>query len=316
MEKKLSTAFRNFLIVFLLFLVIFGLLAWEVVVPYINTELLSDVDKGGDSEESVVTEESEVSNDIIDTGRDRVVSIALIGMADEDYLADIFFIRIDEEKGIYLTTSIPYDAKVDNGGRSAPLYSYMYMRSIEDIVATVPYLVGYEIDYYAVFDYEGVYRIIREMGTVSVYFNREVKVYNPDFMDEIQEYLDNDEPVPDAYYDVYGPGDANVNVNNLEALWQYEPQQDDTDFSVKNSIYEAAFYALTKKSSLGANSEKYLGIMNKALSTTMDSEAFEEYGDIMFANGYLFKGNYSKKLSYNQTFTKMISKIREAMGDY
>lgn len=312
----MSTAFRNFLIVFLLFLVAFGLVAWKVVVPYINTELLGEVDRGEDNEESQLVEESDTSDTVIESGRNRDISIALIGMANEDYLADIFFIRIDEEKGIYLTTSIPYDTKVDNNGRSAPLYSYMYMRSIEDIVATVPYLVGYEIDYYAVFDYDGIRRIIKEMGTISVSFDTEVKVYNPDFMEEIQECLDNDEIVPDAYYDVYGPGSANVNVNNLEALWEYEPNDNDTDFSVKNSICESAFYALTKKSSLGTSSEKFLGIMGEALSTTMDSEAFEEYGDIMFANGYLFKGNYSKKLLYNQTFTKMISKIREAMGDY
>lgn len=312
----MSTAFRNFLIVFLLFLVIFGLVAWKVVVPYIDTELLSKVDKGEQNEESFVTEESDTSGEIIETGRNRDVSIAFVGMANEDYLAEIFFIRIDEEKGIYLTTSIPYDTKVDNGGKSAPLYSYMYMRSIEDILETVPYLVGYEIDYYAVFDYAGIYNIIKEIGTVSVSFDHEVKVYNHEFMDEIQECLDNEEIVPDAYYNVFGPGSANVSVNDLEALWEYEPQDNDTDFSVKNSIYESAFYALTKKSSLGANSEKFLDIMSKALSTTMDSEAFEKYGDIMFANGYLFKGNYSKKVLYNQTFTKMISKIREALGDY
>lgn len=314
--RNLSTAFRNFLIVFIIFLVAFGLVAWKVVVPYINTELLGEVDRGDDTDESEVTEESEVSNDIIESGRNRDVSIAFVGMANEDHLANIFFIRIDESKGIYLTTSIPYDTKVDNNGRSAPLYSYMYMRSNEDIVATIPYLVGYEIDYYAVFDYDGLYSIIKELGTVSVSFDTEVKVYNPDFMDEIQECLDNDEIVPDAYYNTFGPGSANVSASDLEALWEYEPNDNDTDFSVKCSIYESAFYALTKKSALGANSEKYLDIMNGALATTLGTEAFEEYGDIMFANGYLFKGNYSKKMLYNQTFTKMISKIREAMGDY
>jgi hypothetical protein len=54
-------------------------------------------------------------------------------------------------------------------------------------------------------------------------------------------------------------------------------------------------------------------MMLKAIVLT--DEQIEEYGDIMFANGYLFKGNYSKKITYNQTYTKMLLKIREALGD-
>ena len=311
----MSTAFRNFLIIFLLFLLGFGLLAWKVVVPYIDNELLSDVDNGTDDNVSVDQNTSEGPNDIIQSGKNRKVSIAFVGMADEDFIADIFFLRIDEEKGIYLTTSVPYNTKVDNAGKSAQLYSYLYMRPVSDILQTVPYLVGYEIDYYAVFDFAGLYNLVEELGTINVSFDKEVKIYNPDFMDEINEYLEEDLPVPDAYYNIFGPGDANVSVADLQALWDYIPDNNDTDFSVRKCLYESAFYALTKKTSIASNEEKYLDIMNNTVATTMGSEAFEEYGDIMFANGYLFKGNYSKKITYNQTYTKMLLKIREALGD-
>ncbi|MBR4852116.1 MAG: hypothetical protein IKV01_00785, partial [Clostridia bacterium] len=98
--------------------------------------------------------------------------------------------------------------------------------------------------------------------------------------------------------------------------WDYNPENNENDYTIKNSLYESVFLALTKKTSLATNSEKYLEIMNNAMSTTMGTEAFEEYGDIMFANGYLFKGNGSKSIVYNQTFSKMIVKIREAMGEY
>ncbi len=312
----MSTAFRNFLIIFLLFLVVFGLVAWKVVVPYIDDVLLSETEKGGDAETSDVGEESDTSDVIIDSGRDRKVSLAFVGMANNEHIANIFFVRIDEKKGIYLTASVPFDAQVDNGGKSAPLYSYLYMRSTEDIMQTVPYLVGYEIDYYAAFDYSGLYEIVKELGTVTVSFPTAVKIYNPDFMDEIQDYLENDEPVPDAYYDTYGPGDANIDYKALELIWEYSPEGNDKDYTIKCSIYESVFYALTQKSALGANSEKYLEIMNHASSTSLGIEAFEEYGDIMFANGYLFKGNYSKQITYNQTFSKMIVKIRQALGEY
>ena len=311
----MSTAFRNFLIIFLLFLLGFGLLAWKVVVPYIDNELLADVDNGADDNVSVDQNTSEGPNDIIQSGKNRKVSIAFVGMADEDFIADIFFLRIDEEKGIYLTTSVPYNTKVDNAGKIAQLYSYLYMRPVSDILQTVPYLVGYEIDYYAVFDFAGLYNIVEELGTINVSFDKEVKIYNPDFMDEINEYLEEDLPVPDAYYNIFGPGDANVSVADLQALWDYIPDNNDTDFSVRKCLYESAFYALTKKTSIASNEEKYLDIMNNTVATTMGSEAFEEYGDIMFANGYLFKGNYSKKITYNQTYTKMLLKIREALGD-
>lgn len=312
----MSTAIRNFLIVFLLFLVIFGLVAWKVAVPYIDEVLLGEVDKGTEEDTSQVLEESEVSGDVIESGRNRKLSLAFIGMANKEHIANIFFVRIDEEKGIYLTTSIPYDAAVDNGGKSAPLYSYLYMRTPEEIMNTVPYLVGYDIDYYAAFDYSGLYEAVNELGTVSVSLPVEIKVYNPDFMEEIQEYLDNGTDVPDAYYEKYGPGDANISADVLAMIWEYSSEGNDTDYSVKNSVCEAVFLAITKKSSLATDSEKYLDIMNGAISTTMGTEAFEEYGDIMFANGYLFKGNGSKKVLYNQTFSKMIVKIREAMGEY
>ena len=312
----MSTAIRNFLIVFLLFLVVFGLLAWKVAVPYIDEALLGEFDKGTEEDTSQITEESETSGDIIESGRNRKFSLAFIGMANKEHVANIFFVRVDEEKGIYLTTSIPYDATVDNGGKSAPLYSYLYMRTPEDIMNTVPYLVGYDIDYYAAFDYSGLYEIVKELGTVTVTLPTAVKVYNPDFMDEIQDYLDNDEPVPDAYCETYGPGDANISAEVLGMIWDYNPEGNDTDYTIKDSLYESVFLAITKRSSLATDSEKYLEIMNNAISTTMGTEAFEEYGDIMFANGYLFKGNGSKKVLYNQTFSKMIVKIREAMGEY
>ena len=235
----MSTAFRNFLIIFLIFLVVFGLVAWKVVVPYIDDVLLSETEKGGDAETSDVGEESDTSDVIIDSGRDRKVSLAFVGMANNEHIANIFFVRIDEKKGIYLTASVPFDAQVDNGGKSAPLYSYLYMRSTEDIMQTVPYLVGYEIDYYAAFDYSGLYEIVKELGTVTVSFPTAVKVYNPDFMDEIQDYLENDEPVPDAYYDTYGPGDANIDYKALELIWEYSPEGNDKDYTIKCSIYES-----------------------------------------------------------------------------
>ena len=312
----MSTAIRNFLIVFLLFLVIFGLVAWKVAVPYIDEVLLGESNKGTDVEVSQVIEESETSGDSVETGRNRKLSLAFIGMANKEHVASIFFVRIDEEKGIYLTASIPYDAPVANGGKSAPLYSYLYMRTPEDIMNTVPYLVGYDIDYYAAFDYSGLYEVVKELGTVTVSLPTAIKVYNPDFMDEIQDYLDKDEPVPDAYCDIYGPGDANISHEVLSMIWDYNPENNENDYTIKNSLYESVFLALTKKTSLATNSEKYLEIMNNAMSTTMGTEAFEEYGDIMFANGYLFKGNGSKSIVYNQTFSKMIVKIREAMGEY
>ena len=312
----MSAAFRNFLIIFLLFLLIFGLLAWKVVVPYIDTVLLGKVEKGGDDEISQVIDVSDTSDEVIDSGRERVVNIAFVGMANNEHLADVFFIHIDEKKGIYFTTSVPYNTVVDNSGKTAPLYSYLYLRTPEEIMETVPYLVGYEIDYYAVFDYSGLYALLEELGSVTVLFETEVKVYNPDFLDEVQSYLDSGETVPDAYYDTFGPGNANVDAAHLELLWNYQVNSNDTDYSIKNSIYESVFYALTKRTSLATDSEKYLKLMNTALTTTLGSEAFDEYSDIMFANGYLFKGNYSKKMLYNQTYSKMIVRIREALGDY
>lgn len=312
----MSTAIRNFLIVFLLFLVIFGLVAWKVAVPYINESLLGEIDKGADNENSQLAEESENSGDIIETGKNRKLSVAFVGMANKEHVASIFFVRIDEEKGIYLTSSIPYDAPIANGGKAVPLYSYLYMRTPEDILNTVPYLVGYDIDYYAAFDYSGLYEVVKALGTVTVSLPTAIKVYNPDFMDEIQDYLAKDEPVPDAYCETYGPGDANISCEVLNMIWEYNPEGDETDYTIKNCLYESVFLAITKKTSLATNSEKYLEIMNSAISTTMGTEAFEEYGDLMFANGYLFKGNGSKRVLYNQTFSKMIVKIREAMGEY
>jgi len=312
----LSAAFRNFLIVFLLFLVIFGLLAWKVVVPYIDDVLLGQIDKGGDEETSQTFDGQDTSGDTVVSDRNRVVNFAFIGMANSEHIADIFFVHIDEKKGIYFTTNVPYDTVVDNGGKTAPLYSYLRLRTPAEIIETVPYLVGYDIDYYAVFDFGGLRALVEEMGSITVSFETEVKVYNPDFIDEVQSYLDRGEPVPDAYYDTFGPGDANVDAEHLEAIWNYEVSDDDTDYSLKNSLYDSVFYALTKRTSLATDSEKYLDLMNTAVSTTLGSEAFEEYSDIMFANGYLFKGNYSKKMLYNQSFSKMIVKIREALGDY
>lgn len=311
----MSAAFRNFLIVFLLFLVIFGLLAWKVVVPYIDTELLGKIDKDGEEDTSQIVDGPEISDDGIISDRKREVNIAFVGMADDKHLADIFFIRIDEKKGVYFTTNIPYNTVVDNGGKTAPLYSYLRLHTPAEIMETVPYLVGYEVDYYAVFDQNGIRAIIEELGSITVSFETEVKVYNPDFIDEVNSYLDRGEPVPEAYYDTFGPGDANVDAAHFTDIWNYKTE-DETDYSIKNSLCESAFYALTKRTSLATDSEKYLDLMNTALSTTLGSEAFEEYSDIMFANGYLFKGNYSKKMLYNQTFSKMIVKIREALGDY
>ncbi len=312
----MSAAFRNFLIVFLLFLVIFGLLAWKVVVPYIDEVLLGEVNKGGDEEVSGVIAGPETSDDVIVSDRNRVVNIALVGMADEAHIADIFFIHIDEKKGVYFTTNVPFDTVVDNGGKTSPLYSYLRLRTPAEIMETVPYLVGYEMDYYGVFNYSGLRAIIEELGSITVSFDTEIKVYNPDFRDEVQSYLDRGEPVPDAYYDTFGPGDANVDVEHLEDIWNYESFDSEHDLSLKNSLFESAFYALTKRTALATDQEKYLDLMNTASSTTLGSEAFEEYSDIMFANGYLFKGNYSKKMLYNQSYSKMIVKIREALGDY
>ena len=90
----MSTAIRNFLIVFLLFLVIFGLVAWKVAVPYIDEVLLGESDKGTDVDVSQVIEESETSGDSVETGRNRKLSLAFIGMANKEHVASIFFVEI------------------------------------------------------------------------------------------------------------------------------------------------------------------------------------------------------------------------------
>ncbi len=312
----MSTAFRNFFIVFIIFLLIFGIVAWQIVVPWIDENLLSDNDTEETSEVSEDASQSDVSDAGTEEQDGRKVSIAFVGMADKDYLADIFFIRIDEEKGVYLTTDIPFDTKVDNGGKYAPLYSYLYLRSPKEIMQTVPYLVGYDVDYYAVFDFAGLYEIISKLGSVSVTLENEIRVYNPDFMDEIQEYLDNDEPVPEAFYNVYGPGNVRVDDENLQIIWNYSENEGKNDFTLKNRIYEATFYALTKQSDLGADLSRFESIVSKSVATSLGSEAFEKYGDIMFANSHTFKNNGSLRILYIKSYAKMVEEIRAAMGDY
>lgn len=312
--RLVSTAFRNFLIVFIIGLLGFGLLAWKVVVPYIDTELLGDISDGGPVHESADPSESDVSGDVSQDVRRRTVNIALIGKASDDYIAGIFFIHIDEEKGVYLTVNVPHDTVVNNAGHSVVLYSYLFGVGAAEMMQTVPYLVGYPVDYYAVFDYNGIEAILKRMGNVKMTLSTMVRVLNTaEFADEIQDYLDRGEEVPDAYYEVFEPGTVTLNKDNLYKFWNYEPGGNAGDFTVKDEVCAAVFRSLTSCSSLGADGNGFLELMAYAAEATLGSEAFTEYGDIMFANGYLLK---SVPVAYDQGYTSMVKKIREAVSDY
>lgn len=153
----MSSAFRNFVLTFLLALIVFGLVAWRVL-PAAEAALLGPDPTEESSEPSDTTSDGETSEDPgtqpVDPETDDGFSCLFVGKNGSGRICSLIFTRVSESRQRYITVDIPASTHLSVGLGYAPLYSLLAGKDIAAVTATVSALVGYDIDYCFIADAE------------------------------------------------------------------------------------------------------------------------------------------------------------------
>ena len=124
----MSSAFRNFVLTFLLALIVFGLVAWRVL-PAAEAALLGPDPTEESSEPSDTTSDGETSEDPgtqpVDPETDDGFSCLFVGKNGSGRICSLIFTRVSESRQRYITVDIPASTHLSVGLGYAPLYSLL-----------------------------------------------------------------------------------------------------------------------------------------------------------------------------------------------
>ncbi|MBE6677914.1 MAG: hypothetical protein E7597_03870 [Ruminococcaceae bacterium] len=155
----MSSALRNFIVTFILFLIIFGIgghvLATNVIPSIISSEANADSsDDNTDNNENVnlpeenLSDENNSTNDDFDSSKIcDTYTIAFFGLGVNEELVEIYLIHINKDYKTSTSVSIPGSSTAEVGGFS---FEDLYRKNgAEFLVNKLLYLTGYTIDDYA-----------------------------------------------------------------------------------------------------------------------------------------------------------------------
>ena len=167
----MSSAFRNFVLTFLLALIVFGLVAWRVL-PAAEAALLGTDPAEESSDTSDTASGGELSEDPnvqpVDPEKDDGFACLFVGKNGSGRICSLIFTRVSESRERYVVVDIPASTHLSVGSGYAPLYSILNGKDIAAVTSTISSLVGCDIDYCFVADASSLGQVAALHGNMSV----------------------------------------------------------------------------------------------------------------------------------------------------
>ena len=249
----MSSAFRNFVLTFLLALIVFGLVAWRVL-PAAEAALLGPDPTEESSEPSDTTSDGETSEDPgtqpVDPETDDGFSCLFVGKNGSGRICSLIFTRVSESRQRYITLDIPASTHLSVGLGYAPLYSLLAGKDIAAVTATVSALVGYDIDYCFIADAEAEGQIAALHGDMSVTLPYAVRYLSPEFA------VIPEEDRSEEHYVTIPAGNVRLNGENTPYILDAVPNGQNAytyDYSLQGTICFSIFDQLFARRDIGDN---------------------------------------------------------------
>ena len=185
----MSKGFRNFFITFILALIVFGFLAYKMVPAAVDFFLpsesgsestTSDV-SGTESDTSEVTSTPDVSLPPVEEIKGTTFTTLLLGKDMYGNIDAAMLLKVNKETKTYLIVSIPTDMQLQIDGVNQKLKTLLRSRDIGFFTEKIYAITGLKIDYYAVFDVNGLIKAVDSLGSkLSYNIPRDMHYEDPD----------------------------------------------------------------------------------------------------------------------------------------
>lgn len=141
----MSSAFRNFVLTFLLALIVFGLVAWRVL-PAAEAALLGTDPAEESSDTSDTASGGELSEDPnvqpVDPEKDDGFACLFVGKNGSGRICSLIFTRVSESRERYVVVDIPASTHLSVGSAMRRIYSILNGKDIAAVTSTISSLVG------------------------------------------------------------------------------------------------------------------------------------------------------------------------------
>ena len=182
----MSKGFRNFFITFVLSLIVFGFIAYKMVPDAVKFFLPDESgsesatsEVSGDTSDvtSIPPTESQPSENIKGT----TFTTLLLGKDMYGNIDAAMLLKVNKETKTYLIISIPTDMQLQIDGVNQKLKTLLNSRDIAFFSDKIYAITGLRINYYAIFDVNGLIRAVDSLGTnLSYNIPRDMRYEDPD----------------------------------------------------------------------------------------------------------------------------------------
>lgn len=283
----MSSAFRNFVLTFLLALIVFGLVAWRVL-PAAEAALLGTDPAEESSDTSDTASGGELSEDPnvqpVDPEKDDGFACLFVGKNGSGRICSLIFTRVSESRERYVVVDIPASTHLSVGSGYAPLYSILNDKDVAAVTSTVSSLVGCDIDYCFVADASSLGQVAALHGNMSVTLPYAVRYLSPEFA------VIPEEDRSEEHYVTIPAGSVRLNAENTPYILSAVPNGENEytyDYSLQGTICFSIFEQLFSRRDIGDNTSLLIELA-ECVETNAEINAVVECAPAMFS-----KGSYS-----------------------
>lgn len=174
----MSKGFRNFFITFILALIAFGFIAYKMVPSAVDffltteseaTSRTESADDISDPSEDTSADESPDVSQPVDEIKGTSFTTLVLGTDMYDNIDAAMLVKVNKETKTYLIVSIPTDMQLQIDGVQQKLKTLLRSRDITFFKEKITAITGLQIDFYAVFDINGLIKTVDKLD--NVYFN-------------------------------------------------------------------------------------------------------------------------------------------------
>ena len=331
----MTTALRNFLITFLVLILVFAFVGYRWIYPglkgVVDTWFADDEssapaeesgstgdDSSADTSEPLVPDTSGIINENGDVFTAVVMSVDYKGSA-----LLCTFIDANAKTERYIRCSIPVTSKVLNSaGMSVPFGDRIRDMDNDSVCALVTAMTGIDVDYCLRFDRKSTAAVAAVVPGASITLKEgeTIRFVNPIYEDYEFTADDTIEDHEDYYLEITNDADGRVLLNEtlgekkkLEWLLDYNPNNDGSEYNAYyNQICRALFEKIFTEPSVRTNAAMSR-LVQAACSTNLSTTAVAEHIDTIFAyNDYAQRYD----ISYPGSWESAVSKLRGLDGRY
>lgn len=315
----MQSAIRNFIIVFVLALLGFGILGHFIATSAVPAFIKDgfDADRSVADSSDVVSEDltqgDEISPDTSETTVEgNTYNFAFFCLDPNSKLAGVYLVRTHDGYKTCITVSLPGNASVESNGAYTTLTKFYADNGKESTVKKLYYLTGCRIDEYATLaaaDLEGKGRTITALSTYLSYTYRITKEFrypNPNYIiggvggdDESSQPFDNNEYIQIAPGSYALNGETNGVPNDRMLL---DTEWNPNAFDIYNELLTRMLYGAENAASASRQTTIFGYLAEKSFRN------YEGSG----ASAYLFNSFYKANVPYSGTGGAW-DEIREAI---